>query len=166
MLFIWEQVRLTGPLKLGELVVTHVYYNFTKFHQNQMKNKKSFINSPFFCSEFQSVSRIVKIVHSVMLLSRVYSTFWQKKYKLYLLIQTQDVSKKIDCQSGEANWHSSSEPPPERRVKFSHNGAHNFMFFQYRRLFPIMLSFFQFSISPISKPLANFFVFFLTSLTS
>ena len=25
---------------------------------------KSFINSPFFCSEFQSVSRIVKIVHS------------------------------------------------------------------------------------------------------
>ena len=41
-----------------------VYYNFTKFHQNQMKNKKSFINSPFFCSEFQSVNRIVKIVHS------------------------------------------------------------------------------------------------------
>ena len=29
-----------------------------------MKNKKSFINSPFFCSEFQSVSRIMKIVHS------------------------------------------------------------------------------------------------------
>ena len=25
---------------------------------------KSFINSPFFCSEFQSISRIVKIVHS------------------------------------------------------------------------------------------------------
>ena len=35
-----------------------------QFHQNQMKNKKVFINSPFFCSEFQSVSRIVKIVHS------------------------------------------------------------------------------------------------------
>ena len=50
-------------MKLGEVVVTHVYYNFTKFHQNRMKNK-SFINSPFFCSEFQSVSRIVKIVHS------------------------------------------------------------------------------------------------------
>ena len=30
-----------------------------------MKNKTSFINSPFFCSEFQSVIRIVKIVHSV-----------------------------------------------------------------------------------------------------
>ena len=32
-------------------------YKFTKFDQNQMKNKKSFINSPFFSSEFQSVSR-------------------------------------------------------------------------------------------------------------
>ena len=51
-------------MKLGEVVVIHVYYNFTKFHQNRMKNKKSFINSPFFCSEFQSVSRIVKIIHS------------------------------------------------------------------------------------------------------
>ena len=47
-------------MKLGEVVVIHVYYNFTKFHQNRMKNKKkSFINSPF-----QSVSRIVKIVRS------------------------------------------------------------------------------------------------------
>ena len=25
---------------LGEVAVTHVYYNFTKFHQNRMKNKK------------------------------------------------------------------------------------------------------------------------------
>ena len=31
-----------------------------------MDEKKSFINSPFFCSEFQSVSRIVKIIHSVV----------------------------------------------------------------------------------------------------
>ena len=51
-------------MKLGEIVVHMDNYNFTKFHQNQMKNKKSFINSPFFCSEFQSVSRIVKIIHS------------------------------------------------------------------------------------------------------
>ena len=28
------------------------------------EKQKSFINSPFFCSEFQSVSRIAKIVHS------------------------------------------------------------------------------------------------------
>ena len=27
-------------MKLGEIVVIHVYYNFTKFRQNQMKNKK------------------------------------------------------------------------------------------------------------------------------
>ena len=30
-------------MKLGEVVVIHVYYNFTKFHQNRMKNKKVFI---------------------------------------------------------------------------------------------------------------------------
>ena len=53
-------------MKLGEVVVNHVYYNFTKFHQNRMKNKKRFINSPFFCSEFQTVSRTVKIVHSAV----------------------------------------------------------------------------------------------------
>ena len=27
-------------MKLGEVVIIHVYYNFTKFHQNRMKNKK------------------------------------------------------------------------------------------------------------------------------
>ena len=27
-------------MKLGEIVVPCVYYNFTKFHQNQMKNIK------------------------------------------------------------------------------------------------------------------------------
>ena len=52
-------------MKLGEVEVTHVL----QFHQVSLKSddkQKSFINSPFFCSEFQSVSRIVKIVHSVM----------------------------------------------------------------------------------------------------
>ena len=53
-------------MKLGEIVVHMDNYNFTKFHQNRMKNKKRFINSAFFCSEFQSVSRIVKIVHSAL----------------------------------------------------------------------------------------------------
>ena len=40
-----------------------------QFHQVSSKSdekQKSFINSPFFCSEFQSVSRIVKIVHSAI----------------------------------------------------------------------------------------------------
>ena len=41
-------------MKLGEIVAHMDNYNFTKFHQNQIKNKKSFINSPFFRSEFQS----------------------------------------------------------------------------------------------------------------
>ena len=38
-----------------------------QFHQVSSKSdekQKSFLNSLFFCSEFQSVSRIVKIVHS------------------------------------------------------------------------------------------------------
>ena len=38
-----------------------------QFHQVSSKSdekQKSFNYSPFFCSEFQSVSRIVKIVHS------------------------------------------------------------------------------------------------------
>ena len=29
-------------MNLGEVVVIHVYYNFTNFHQTQMKNKKKF----------------------------------------------------------------------------------------------------------------------------
>ena len=51
-------------MKLGEVVVIHVYYNFTRFVSKSDEKQKSFINSPFFCSEFQNVSRIVKIVHS------------------------------------------------------------------------------------------------------
>ena len=50
-------------MKLGEVVVV------LQFHQVSSKSdekQKSFINSPFFCSEFQSVSRIVIIVHSVI----------------------------------------------------------------------------------------------------
>ena len=47
-------------MKLGVIVVHMNNYNFTKFHQNQMKSKK------VFCSELQSVSRIVKIVHSAL----------------------------------------------------------------------------------------------------
>ena len=52
-------------MKLGEVVVTHA--SVLQCHQVSSKSdekQKSLINSPFFCSEFQSVSRIVKIVHS------------------------------------------------------------------------------------------------------
>ena len=43
-----------------------------QFRQVLLKSdekQKSLINSPFFCSEFQSVSRIVKIVHSGLVCS-------------------------------------------------------------------------------------------------
>ena len=40
-------------MKLGEVVVIHVYYNFTKFHQNQMKNKKVLLIAHFSVQNFK-----------------------------------------------------------------------------------------------------------------
>ena len=50
-------------MKFGEGVATHVYYKLHQVSSKPDEKQKSFINRPFFCSEFQSVSRIVKIVH-------------------------------------------------------------------------------------------------------
>ena len=56
-------------MKLGAVIVTQPCV-VLQFHQVSTKSdekRKSFINSPIFCTEFQqSVSRIVKIVHSGM----------------------------------------------------------------------------------------------------
>ena len=49
-------------MKLGEIVVHMDNYNFTSLKSDE--KQKSFINSQFFCSEIQSVSIIVKIIHS------------------------------------------------------------------------------------------------------
>ena len=46
-------------MKLGEVVV-----QFDQASSKSDEKQNSFINNPFFCSEFQSVSGIVKIVHS------------------------------------------------------------------------------------------------------
>ena len=40
-------------MKLGEVVITHVYYNFTKFHLNQMKNKKVLLVARFSVQNFK-----------------------------------------------------------------------------------------------------------------
>ena len=40
-------------MKLGEVVVIHVYYNFTKFHQNRMKNKKVLLIARFSVQNFK-----------------------------------------------------------------------------------------------------------------
>ena len=40
-------------MKLGEVVVIHVYYNFTKFHQNRMKNKKVLLIAHFSVQNFK-----------------------------------------------------------------------------------------------------------------
>ena len=50
-------------MKFGEGVATHVYYKLHQVSSKPDEKQKSFINRPFFCSEFQSVTRIVKIVH-------------------------------------------------------------------------------------------------------
>ena len=40
-------------MKLGEVVVPIVYYNFPKFHQNQMKNKNILLNAHFSVQNFK-----------------------------------------------------------------------------------------------------------------
>ena len=40
-------------MKIGEVVVIHVYYNFTKFHQNRMKNKKVLLIARFSVQNFK-----------------------------------------------------------------------------------------------------------------
>ena len=40
-------------MKLGEVVVIHVDYNFTKFHQNWMKNKKVLLIARFSVQNFK-----------------------------------------------------------------------------------------------------------------
>ena len=40
-------------MKRGEVVDIHVHYNFTKFHQNRMKNKKVLIIAHFSVQNFK-----------------------------------------------------------------------------------------------------------------
>ena len=50
--------------------------NLGEFHQVSSKSdEKKIINSPVFCSEFQSVSRVVKIVHSALGLQNINLNF-------------------------------------------------------------------------------------------
>ena len=55
-------------MQLGKIVEHMDNYNFTMFHQNQMKNKKVLLIAHFSVQNFKFVSRIVKIVHSATLL--------------------------------------------------------------------------------------------------
>ena len=52
-------------MKLGEVVVIHVHYNFTKFHQNRMKNKKVLLIARFSVQNFKlSVESWKSYIHS------------------------------------------------------------------------------------------------------
>ena len=54
-------------MKLGEVVVIHEYYNFTKFHQNQKKNKKVLLIARLSVQNFKVSVELWKsyIVYSV-----------------------------------------------------------------------------------------------------
>ena len=54
--FCWNLVKLW--------VLTHWVLQLQQVSSKLDEKTKSFINRPFFCSEFQNVNRIVKIVHS------------------------------------------------------------------------------------------------------
>ena len=58
----WTEKRATNKTFLffiwfcsnfGDVVVIHVYYNFTKFHQNRMKNKKVLLIARFSVQNFK-----------------------------------------------------------------------------------------------------------------
>ena len=75
-------------MKLGEIVVLQLHQISSKSDEKQ----KSFFNSsPLFCSEFQSVSRIVKIVHSV----KGYDSMHMHAIALQILESQEMVSKKL-----------------------------------------------------------------------
>ena len=59
-------------MKLGEVVVIPCVLQFHQVSSKADEKQKSFTNSLFFCSEFQSVSRIVKIVHSAILFNDIH----------------------------------------------------------------------------------------------
>ena len=69
----WTEKRAINKVFLFSSDFDETWWSFRypcvlQFHQVSSKSdekQKRFINSPFFCSDFQSVSRIVKIVHSV-----------------------------------------------------------------------------------------------------
>ena len=54
-------------MKFGEVVITHVNYNFTKFHQNRMENKKVLLIECFSVQNFKVSVELWKsyIVHRV-----------------------------------------------------------------------------------------------------
>ena len=82
-------------MKLGEILVHIGIFNFTKFHQNQTKNKKVLLIACFFCSEFQSVSRIMKIIHSVFLTYQVMNEILDGMKVLKLYAWEPSFAKKI-----------------------------------------------------------------------
>ena len=56
-------------MKLGEVVVIYMYYNFTKFCQNQMKNKKVLLIAHFSVHNFKVSVELWKLY--IALLSSV-----------------------------------------------------------------------------------------------
>ena len=76
-------------MNLGEVVIHMCNLQVHQVSSKSEEKQKSFIDSPFFSPEFQSVSRIVKIVHCEWMpwffpkcLEKPVIEFWCKSYYL------------------------------------------------------------------------------------
>ena len=71
-------------MKLGEVIFTNVYYNFTKFHQNQMKNKKVLLIARFSVQNFKVSVELWKsyIVDKGWWYARIHLNFNKRKLVL------------------------------------------------------------------------------------
>ena len=66
-------------MKLGEVVVPNVYYNFTKFRQNRMKNKKVLLIAHFSVQNFK-----VSVESWKSYIVRFFKWSEEKFHKLYV----------------------------------------------------------------------------------
>ena len=93
-------------IKLGEVVVTHVYYNFTKFHQIRMKNKKVFLIARFSVHNFKVSVELRKlyIVHgySKYNLGPIYYICTIER--MLFLISMQSAIRNIKVGGGCVTW--------------------------------------------------------------
>ena len=88
-------------MKLGEVVVTHVCYNFTKFHQNWMKNKKVLLIAHF---SVQNFKLSVELWNSYKCLAGTICPFYTKKFLYFFICRVLWTCSKSCCNQEWTNW--------------------------------------------------------------
>ena len=79
-------------MKLGEVVVTHVYYCFTKLHPNRMKNKKVFLIASFCVQNFKVSVQSWKSYIAHLLTWSICITCWLLLWSSSATIQVKNPS--------------------------------------------------------------------------